>query len=130
MQTRQALSSVRAGFYLLFLGLAGCGLGSTTGDLSGSVSYQGEPVRSGTVVFLSADGVKQYAKITPEGTYRIAEIPTGTVLIAVIPHQRNPFPSGKTEKPAPLPERYTDPKTSGITHDVRAGSQQFDIDLK
>jgi hypothetical protein len=38
-------------------------------------------------------------------------------------------PKGRPRRPV-VPTKYTDPKTSGLSVDVKAGAQEFRIDLK
>jgi hypothetical protein len=65
---------------LLPLCLAGC---SSSGTLSGKVTYKGEALRQGNVLFVAADGWTGSALINEDGTYRIAHLPPGTYKISV-----------------------------------------------
>jgi hypothetical protein len=108
----------------------GCGQGSSTGEIFGTVSFQGKPLRSGTVTFLGAGGEKKYARISTEGTYRVAEVPLGKAQVAVLSHAANPFSSDPANKPVEISPRYSKPETSGITLHVKAGRQPFNIAMK
>jgi hypothetical protein len=37
---------------------------------------------------------------------------------------------GDEKRYVPIPEQYSDPESSGLTLDVKKGTQQHDIDLK
>ena len=64
--------------------LAGCSSEAKLGPVTGSVSLDGKPVTAGVVTFVAADRSNTAsAEITPEGTYSIADAPTGEVVICV-----------------------------------------------
>jgi hypothetical protein len=118
--------------------------------VSGIVTYDGRPLPSGTVLFHGENGRVEHALISPDGAYTIAEAPQGAVRITVHPHASAPLafptrgkpppqatenlPSAGTEKRdgkfVDVPSRYRDPDSSGLTFEVRAGSQKHDIDLR
>lgn len=115
----------------------GCDRG--TGTLSGQVTYKGQPVTSGMVTVVDADGVPHGASIQPDGKYRVTDVPAGPVRVAVT----SPDPriaaaeargEGATPPPAtaawrPIPERYADAATSGLTFTVKRGDNVFPIEL-
>jgi hypothetical protein len=142
---------------LLPLCLAGC---SSTGTVSGKVTYKGEALRQGVVQFVAADGWTSSAMINEDGTYRIANLPPGLFKLAVETHpglaqgsRLTTGPGGgrwrlkgstepkEVEKAVPpppqqvsglpkLPAKYTNVQTSGLTCEVKAGRQTHDIDLQ
>ena len=65
---------------LLPLCLAGC---SSKGTVSGKVTYKGEPVRQGVVMFVAGDGWSSSAPINEDGTYQIANLPPGSFKLTV-----------------------------------------------
>lgn len=68
----------------LSLVAAGCSGEAKLGPVSGSVTVDGKPVTAGIVTFVAADRSNSAsAPITPEGTYAIADAPTGEVVISV-----------------------------------------------
>ena len=122
-----------AGRLLLLVILAGvCGCGKTA-TVAGKVSYQGRPVIHGSVTFLSADKTARSAAIGPDGSYAVEGVPPGIVKIGVIsrdPSRGRTAVSGQTAvrrhkagaAPAapmpgwfPLPARFEDPGTSGLS---------------
>ena len=66
-------------FVLLAL-TAGC---SSSATVSGKVSYKGEPLQSGIVLFVADNGWTGSSSINPDGTYSIPKAPPGQVKIAV-----------------------------------------------
>jgi hypothetical protein len=129
---------------LLALALSGCG--SRKGKVTGKVSYKGEAVPSGTVVFYGNSDAVSSAPIGPDGTYQATEVPLGEVRVAVTtPPPPDPHDAERRNKSALLaeknivfkeqkvvsvPRKYNLPGTSGISLTVSGGSQPFDISLK
>jgi hypothetical protein len=62
------------------LGLAGCG--SSSGIVTGKVTYNNRPLKGGNVTFVGANGSAS-ARINEDGTYTIDKVPTGEAKIAV-----------------------------------------------
>jgi hypothetical protein len=124
----------------------GCGSGAPS--VSGTVTFAGRPLSSGTVLFHGADGRIEHGMIGEEGRYAIADAPPGDVRITVSAHPVAPagLPSAG-EPPSPpagfgpartevrdssfaaIPPRYRDPEQSGLRYTVRDGAQTHDIDL-
>lgn len=131
----------------------GCG-GSTlpegeTGTVSGTVTYNGQPVPQGsTVVFVRKDkGYVANAVTDAAGKYSLtmrdgSKILVGTYSVGVTP----PTPTtpalsdeeynrlsaeGKLPEPpkSPFPEKFHSPETSGLTFEVNAGPNTIDIPL-
>ncbi len=120
--------SRKAGRLLLLVLLAGlCGCGRTA-KITGKVTYQGRPVRYGSVIFLSADKTARSCAIESDGSYAIEGVPTGEVKIGVISpnpsrgrstaRRRKPVEPGRkqagSQGPAvegwfPLPTQYESP---------------------
>jgi hypothetical protein len=141
---------------LLLLPAVGCG---GIGNMSGKVTYKGKPVIFGTVMVIAKDNLPYYGQLDEEGNYTITKIPSGAVKVAVnSPDPRTPIPRkpGQNEvdqgnkggggrrgvvadpsfKPPvdpkkwfPLPEKYGDPETSGVTLEIHNGENAFNIDL-
>jgi hypothetical protein len=138
--------------FLPLMSAAGCG--GVTAPVSGKVTYQGEPVTSGYVVFYGADGRTDSGRLDGDGHYIVSKVPVGDVKVTVLTTDptRKP-PSGglskakqrskeplegapKLDGPAPagkfvaIPERYKDPDQSGLNFTVKSGSQTIDLELK
>ncbi len=130
--------------FLLPLALAGCG--PRTGTVSGTVTYKGQALGNGSVMFLTKDGKAQSGLIGSDGSYTVANVPSGPVTITV---QTTP-PAGAqgggmkvkgTEMPdmgggtaagkyVPIPDKYKNKDQSGLSYDVTAGPQKHDIQLQ
>jgi hypothetical protein len=83
---------VLAGFLTSLTVLAGC---SSSGTISGKVSYQGRPLTGGTVLFTSTEGRgTKTAQIGADGSYSIEKMPAGPAKIAVETKSTQP-PPGK-----------------------------------
>jgi hypothetical protein len=130
----------------LFLGLTGCG--SNTAEVSGTVTYEGRPVPSGSVVLYCADGQIVRGNVR-DGQYSIPNVPRGAARVVVQSPQRvppglrlaqqlppahdGPIPptaaGADTEPVVALPRRYSVPEESGLTMTVDGRAQTFDIHL-
>jgi hypothetical protein len=111
---------------LLVLGLPGCG--PDFGQVSGKVLYHNQPLTSGDVLFIGADKQPVYGRIQEDGTYTVEKIITGPATIAVVSHNRTPFPRAGGTAPQ-LPEQFQKPEQSGLTYVVHKGPQEHIIDL-
>jgi len=133
----------------LLLALVGCGRGG--GTVSGKVTFNGQPVPSGTVTFVSADGHAFPTIIQEDGSYVVEHVATGPATITVVTPPPPAPPPRSTPKGSPgagsdtsaeaagmkpqikvvsVPAKYADPKTSGLSYTVTSGSQTYDIPLK
>ena len=106
--------------FLLIAG--GCGK-PTAGEVSGKVTFRGEPVIAGTVAFVSADGRVTLAMIEG-GSYHAAKVPLGPAQITICVNEassmpivplkmiRNgqaPRPQAPRQKPTPIPSAIRTP---------------------
>ncbi len=133
---------------VLLLGVAaGCDKGgsSSANAVSGKVSLGDKPV-SGLVVFVYADGKELSAPIGPDGTYTIdnplpgqvkvsikampGAMATGAPKVAGTPEMPKDGPAMATATGVPPPAKYQSATTSGLTYEVKAGKQTYDIPLK
>src|SRR5262245_54815985 len=133
----------------LWLALATSGCAPRGPSVSGTVTFKGEPLPSGTVLFHAADGRIEHGLITGNGKYTVANAPPGPVRITVrshppapvgLPSRGGPLPSAPAGMVPPakeqrdgkfvaIPPRYLDPAQSTLTYNVRAGKQTYDIEL-
>jgi hypothetical protein len=142
---------------MLLLTLAGAGC-SSSGTVSGKVTYKGEAVGGGTVLFVSEGRGSVSVQIGTDGTYTAEKVPTGAVQIAVETQSlkgSEPPPQATRQMPpaglalpkeaenspiygsragarryTEIPKKYSDPKTSGLTCTVSGGNQKHDIPLE
>jgi hypothetical protein len=83
-----------AGGLLVGLALLSAGCGGT-GTVSGKVYYNDQPLGGGTIQFKNADGKGvQQAKIQPDGSYTIENMPAGPASIAVETESARPTGGG------------------------------------
>ncbi|HLJ97017.1 MAG TPA: hypothetical protein VKU02_27885 [Gemmataceae bacterium] len=138
----------RAWLAVLLPSLLGCGGGvRATATVTGTVSYQGKPVPTGTVKFYGPDNQVASASIGEDGSYEATNVPLGSVKVAVSTPPPPPPDVVKAAKEgkrrfgkgnvlsAPthtvsIPPKYSDPAKSGLGLTVIEGSQPYVIDLK
>jgi hypothetical protein len=68
-------------FVLLLLSTPGCG--GCRGELTGTVSFQGEPIQSGSVLLVGSDSRPITTAIKEDGSYTFPNVPTGEAKLAV-----------------------------------------------
>lgn len=124
------------GVWLLLAGvmLSGCGgSGKPEGSVSGKVTYNGNPVTSGTVNFLSPAGVGAQATIN-NGAYQVnGPLATGEYSVYVAPPLPMPQPPGTKLAPPPkfdVPAKYQDVKLSGLKVTVKVGRNDLPVAIK
>ncbi|MBA4063448.1 MAG: hypothetical protein C0501_07000 [Isosphaera sp.] len=129
----------RLGAVAACLALAGCAKGPpeiTT--LSGRVTVDGKPVKSGVVNVVSEDDVvRTGGEIAADGTYRIVGAPVGPVKLSVSTEDFRvvqPEPgAGVKPRPNPLyvatPKKYETFDTAGLATTVPRGEATYDIEL-
>ncbi len=131
---------------LALLSLIGCG---GQAKVTGKVTMKGTPLNGGQLL-LTVNNQPQTTVIQPDGSYTFEKIPVGTYKVGVItvPPKPPPGPAPKEMKmdaskmggPAgavpdpgvklmPIPAKYNDPETSGLTLTVKSGQHKQDIPL-
>lgn len=123
-------SQLTAALILFCIVCLGCSTdnGPPTGNLTGVVQNGNEVVGDCKVaLFSSLTKRTKGAKVGPDGKYEIAEIPTGDYSVFVLQK-----PS-ETDKELPfdkrIPQKFRDPKTSGLSVSIKEGDNNFEIDL-
>jgi hypothetical protein len=123
------------------------------GAVTGTVSYKGEPVKNGTVVF-EVDGARPATGKIVDG--QITEVttavsgdgvPVGTAKIAVFATDAPDEPAGEPSAGANpgeqadmsdymgmgakslIPPHFNDPASSGLTAEIKAGDNTVTLDL-
>jgi hypothetical protein len=95
------------------------------GTVVGKVTFRGQPVPAGKVSILSEDGVVCSGDIRTDGRYVVYRVPPGGAKFAVAVYPAagpGPVPVAAT-KSVPVPRRYRDFETSGLTGVVERGGQ-------
>jgi hypothetical protein len=139
------------------LTLTGCSSELPTGEVSGTVSFKGQPIPIGRITFAADDGREVFGAIS-HGQYSVPKAPAGPVRIAIssivslatpkasaqpgraqaarrvmrgLPPVSKDDASSAAPKPGiKIPEKYANPSTSGLTFQVETGPQTHDIDLR
>ncbi len=125
------------------LALAGCGgAAKETGSISGTVTFNQQPVMEGTVVFNPTGnaGYVASAEIQSDGTYQVVTQDGGLIpgeYVAVVQPTVVRLPDTETspgaeefKKADNIPAKYRSSKTSGLTLTVTPGKQVFDIQMQ
>ena len=142
---------------VLVAGLAGCG-GKKKAKISGKVTYKGNPVTGGTLTLyppdekqaplpiqIQADGTFVTTDVTP-GTYQVGistesakraagpdmskfKPPPG-VKVSAEEMKRYGSSSGGGVKYMAIPPKYAKPETSGLTWEIKGGSQDKPFPLE
>ena len=140
-------------------GLAGCNPGyKARAVVKGQVTFDGKPLYSGTVMFVTKDNRSGTAPIDQNGNYTMNDAPIGDVAVTVTvlkmpgmagkmatpgggaapmkaPDGSDPVgmaPKAPTMDPSKIvqiPEKYAKADTSGLTYKVEKGEQTFNITL-
>jgi hypothetical protein len=94
--------------------LSGCGR-PTTSTFHGTVSYRGQPIRSGVIYFLGPAPQMRMGMgtIHDDGKYTATDVPVGEVRVSF-------------QAPG-LPVKYGDPNKSEMAYTITAGMTSLDI---
>jgi hypothetical protein len=133
--------------------LSGCDSGrSAPAVISGTVTYNGNPVTGGDITFHTAAGGYS-ATINPDGTYTVAQVPDGEATVTVLTEGLNPAKKpqtyggargkGQMGSPAPegaktgssgqyvkIPKKYETKETSDLKVTITRGKQTHPLTLK
>jgi len=125
--------SALAALLLLF----GCGKsGPPMGEVSGKLTFKGNPVAEGRVSFMNSEaGTGGEGKVT-NGTFALsAPLPTGEYKVMVLPLVVRQQEGGKgpevgVEKPAPdIPQKYRVIGTTTLKATVKEGKNDLTLDM-
>lgn len=101
--------------------ICGCGeSGPQKYLVTGKVTHQGQPVSTGTVMFVSEQGVPASGPIT-DGSYRLKAVAgdNRVGITAMLPPPPNADPATYVAPPPLVPTKYNRPHSSGLTAQVR-----------
>ena len=118
----------------LFLFITGCSGGM--GKVTGQVNLDGTPLPTGDISFLpDGPGTPVTGRIA-SGNYSLklgtdTGIPPGKYKVAIVAVEAQPVTPGQPELPPKLltPAKYNNVATSGLTAEVKPGSNSFKFDL-
>jgi len=136
-RARRLIGAVGAVGVLLFAGCGGGGSDTPRGDVSGTVTYQGQPVTEGTVNFLSPEtGRSASATLDAQGKFTVdGGVEAGSHVVTITPPFVEVPPGGDEPPPEPkeyanIPEKYRSDTTSDLTAEVKPGKNQFSFELE
>lgn len=115
--------------------VAGCGAsGKPTGTVAGKVTLHGQPLTAGSVLLTNtASGIGASAPLDETGNYQLATpVPTGAYDVAIQPPPAPPpeqISPAKSLPKSPIPDKFLDPKTSGLKATINAGKNTADFAL-
>jgi len=123
------------------IGLLGCGAKGdhTTAPVNGKVTYKGQPLPTGTIMFVPGEGPAATGEIAKDGSYRLSTYANddGAVLgkhkvsITALQNVGAGLPEQKSGTPPSLiPKKYISDQTSGLTAEVKAGGNVVNFELK
>ena len=121
---------------LALTALVGCG-GSSNGKatITGKVTYKHAPVAGGTLTLYPASGSPYPVGIKADGAFDVSDVPVGQMAVGIDTGSAPVAPpAGSTGLPASaphvgIPPRYKNPKTSGLTWEIKGGKNTKDFDL-
>jgi|SRR5579864_4424398 len=133
----QVLCRTLSGGLLLLAVVAG-GCKPRTGNVSGTVKFDGKPLPGGTITFFDDKNGAFSSAIEADGSYSVTGVRAGRARIAVavplsIPFESSSMPGIRIEPPKfdvpKIPDKYLGAETSGLACDVRGGDQAHDVEL-
>jgi hypothetical protein len=102
--------------------------------VTGKVTLGGAPLGAGEVLFMTEDGHAASEKLAADGSYTVKCRPDRYKVAVTPPAPPDPLGSPAGAAPPqpdtrPIPKKYQDLGSSGLSVDVKAGANNFDIAL-
>jgi hypothetical protein len=114
---------VAVGLIALTLVLPGCGKSAPKrGSVTGTVSYLGQPIDAGIVIFQVGDDVGN-AMIT-DGSFAGSNIPVGKAKVLVKTYPPAAEPGGAPKQAMQIPKTYDDPTTTPLEVEIKKGKNK------
>jgi hypothetical protein len=124
----------------IVFGATGCNRGPPIAEVSGKVSFEGQPVTEGVINFASESGFGIQSQLGADGRYRLHShhgkgIPLGTYKVSISPPPFDPVPADLSQPPPRqpeypnIPQRYRSFQTSGLVAEVVAEDNVFDFEM-
>ena len=129
--------AVAAGCLALLVG-AGCSRADKSATIHGTITYKGEPVKSGVLRFVGENEAFATAAIRPDGTFTITDVKPGEVKVGLMSGpQSSGAPDAKpgartvAKKAAPpVPAKYAEPASSGLKYTITSDTKSLAIELQ
>lgn len=109
--------------------LVAAGCSSGVGDVNGVVKYKGKAASGAVITFYDENNGAPSSNIAEDGSYSVKNVATGKARIAVMSSPGISMPGLPAAKSVQVPEKYANHEKSGLTLDVKRGSQTHNIDL-
>ena len=118
--------------------IVGCSpSGPAVGDVSGKVTFKGQPIKEGTVTFLNPnEGGAGESAIDSNGSYTIPKLVVGEYILIVTPLMEmkdtdpGKSPPAPVEKPAPnIPVKYRQQGLTPLKTRIKEGKNEFQIEM-
>jgi hypothetical protein len=128
------------GLGIVLAGLVGCGRsGPTLVPVEGQVTFQGQPLKTGSLLFQPDAAKGNSSTLTPSGTigpdgrYKLYTqerpgAPPGWYKVGIVAQEAPP--NDPYAMRSLIPQRYGDPQTSGISIEVSANAAAGAYDIK
>ena len=131
MAFRSRAGAALVGAAVLFA--AGCGAAEKPVDVSGKVTYKGEPVSEGSIQFMEdRTGRGAQVELGPGGTYKVSLLP-GEYKVVVTPpaviDESQGMPNPYYKKVKNIPVKYHSTDTSGFTAAVSPDKSTHDFNM-
>jgi len=116
--------------------LAGCGKPAKKMVIvTGTVTYNGQKLKSGIIKFLAPNGDFATANIGADGQFTMTDVVPGEQKVAYVGGpmsvgSSDGSKSATAEKPAAVPAKFGDPQTSGVTVTVPDAGGAVTVELK
>lgn len=126
-----------AALVVLLVGCGGPKGDKNVGTVSGQVTHHGgKPLTDAVITFYAPkQGTSGFAPLGGDGKYRIeTPLKAGDYQVCVAPPEAvDPADGSPPPKPvqnADIPAKYRDYRTSGLTTTVKAGANEYNVELK
>jgi len=121
--------------------------------VSGNITYNGKPIKAGTLQFHTKEGVAYDGRISLDGTYSATDLPEGELVVTLVTEHLNPArkgpppskerdrrskmmqqPEGAAAAPpeepyTKVPESFTKPNTSPLSVKLKGGRQVINLEF-
>jgi len=115
---------------------AGCGKPTKKMvTVTGTVTYNGQQLKSGIIKLVAPNGDFAMAPIGPDGQFTVTDVVPGEQKVGCVaaPMGSGGPDGGKSapaEKPVSVPSKFSDPQTSGVTVNVPETGGEVKVELK
>lgn len=125
----KGLNGMSFAVLLIMLFVSGCGSQPPSGNVTGTITWKGQPVTEGVVsLYSSQTGTGGNALIQSDGTFHIKNVRLGSYEVQIAAPEKEPE-SPQTKKdsfPIPIKQRTN----NGFTCTVQKGDNQLVLDFK